>query len=111
MLPSTRRIKHMKSWLTVCLVINIMEDISPEDIQQLRADHESVHRHPQSISEGRESKTDDEVGEDGRYEDDERFSGDKIKEEPHDPHEEGLGCWLEISEPVGDYGEDNVDQD
>ncbi len=47
------------------LIINIMEDISPEDIQQLRADHEAVDRHPQSIGEGRESERDDEVGEDG----------------------------------------------
>ena len=41
-----------------------MEDISPEDVQQLRADHKAVDGHPQSVSEGCKSKRDDEIGED-----------------------------------------------
>jgi hypothetical protein len=98
----------MKLKLTVCLIVNIMEDISPEDVQQLRADHESVDRHPQSVGEGSEGQRNDEVGEDGGYEDDEGLGGDEIEEEPHDPHEECLGCWLEVSEPVGDDGENDI---
>jgi len=65
-----------------------MEGISPEDIQQLRADHESVHRHPQTVCKGGKSETDDEIGEDGRDEDDEGFGSDEIEEEPHDPGQE-----------------------
>lgn len=47
------------------LIIDVMEDVSPEHVQQLWADHEPIHRHPQSVGEGRQSKTDYEVGEDG----------------------------------------------
>ena len=85
-----------------------MEGISPEDIQQLRADHESVHRHPQTVCKGGKSKTNDEIGEDGRDEDDEGFGSDEIEEEPHDPGQECWGCWLEVSEPVSDDREYHI---
>jgi len=101
----------MEKPLTICLVINIMEDISPENIQQLRADHKAVHRHPQSVSEGCKGKRDDEIGEDRRDQDDKRFGGDEVEKEPHNPGEECLGCWLEVPKPVGNHREDYIDQD
>lgn len=88
-----------------------MEDISPEHVQDFRWDEKAAHRHPETICERSKSKGDDEVREDGGDKNDKRFSGDKVKEQPHNPGEEGLGCGLEIGEPVRDAGEEDGDEE
>ncbi len=86
-----------------------MENVSPECIEQSRADHKSVHRHPQPVGKGCESKTYNEIGEDGWYEDYKGFCSYKIEEEPHDPGKECLHRGVEVTKPVGDDREYYID--
>lgn len=59
-----------------------MKHISPKHIQDLRTDEESAHAHPQPVGESGEGESDDEDGEEGGDENDERFGGEQIEEEP-----------------------------
>lgn len=88
-----------------------MKHISPEHIQNFGANQEAADTHPQAVCERGQRERDDEVWEEGRHEDDQRFAGEQVEEEPHYPCEEGAGRWAEIVEPVGDDGEDERDED
>lgn len=59
-----------------------MKDISPKHIQNLRANEESAHTHPQPIGKSGEGESDDEDGEEGRDEHDQRFGGKQVEEKP-----------------------------
>lgn len=95
----------------VALIVNVVEYVFPKHVQDLGRYHEAVDRHPEPVCEGGESERDDEVGEDGRHEDDERLGCNKVEEQPHYPGEESLRCGLEVGEPVGDNAEDAGNQD
>lgn len=93
------------------LVVDIVEDVSPEGIEDLLRNQEAPDAHPQAVCEGYNGESDDEVREDGCYEHDEGLGGDEIEEDPHDKGEEG-GCGgLEVGEPVRDDGEEGGDDD
>lgn len=93
------------------LVVDIMEDVSPERVEDLLRNQEPADTHPEAVCEGHDGQGDDEVRKDGGDEDDERFCGDKVEEDPHDEGEEGCGGGLEVGEPVGDDGEEGGDYD
>jgi hypothetical protein len=95
----------------VALIIDVMEDIFPENVEDGWRNEEAADRHPETVRESSEGEGDDEVGEDGGHEDDQRLGGYQIEEKPHYPGEEGFGCGLEVGEPIGDGGEDYRDED
>lgn len=122
----------------VLLVVPVVEDVLVEDVEDGRLDcgraprllgrpprfdvekrggggrqltHEPPDRHPQTISKGDEGQRDHEAREQRRHEDDEALGGDEVEEEPHDPDEEGLGCGLEVAEPVADDRVEDGDAD
>lgn len=75
----------------------------PEGVEYGVGDEEAADAHPEAVGEGDYGQRDDEVGEEGGGEDDERFSGEEVEEEPEDPVEEGGGVGTEVGEPVGYY--------
>ena len=88
-----------------------MEDVAPKDVQLVGLDEEASDAHPEAIGESRDSQRNNEYWERGGDQDDKRFSGEKIEEQPHDPREEYLAVWLEVGEPVGNDREENSDED
>lgn len=68
-LPATIRtvleFVHHHSLEDVGLVIDVMEDVFPEDVEDCRGDEETADAHPEAVGEGDEGESDHEVGEDG----------------------------------------------
>jgi len=89
------------------LVVDIVEHISPKDIQQGDLDQKATYRHPEAIGKGDESESDDEVGDQRRGENDKGFGGGEVEEDPKDPGDKCCGCWPKIEEPVDYYGEED----
>lgn len=78
-----------------------MKYISPKHIENMWGYQESPHAHPEPVCKSSKGKGYDEGWEKRGYENDERFCGEKIKEEPHYPCEEGGGCGPEIVQEIG----------
>lgn len=95
----------------VGLVVDIVENVSPEGVEDLLGNQESADAHPQTVRKGDYGKGDDEIREDGCHEDNEGFGGDEVEEDPHDEGEEGGRGRLEVGEPVGDDRKERGDYD
>jgi len=95
----------------VALVIDVVEDVSPEGVELLRWDEETTSAHPQTVCKGSGGKSNDEDRYKRSDEYDERLGGDQIEEEPHDPSEESLSGRSEVAEPVGNDGEEDGDDE
>ena len=93
------------------LVVDVVEDVAPKNIQLGGLDKEASDAHPETIGESRDSQSNNEYWERGGDQDDKGFCGEKIEEQPHDPREECLAAWLEVGEPVGNDREENSDDD
>ena len=95
----------------VGLIIDIVKNVFPENIQCAHRNKEAVHAHPEPISESRDCEGDYEDRENRTDENDEGFCGDEIEEEPEHPDPEGVRCVVEISEPVCHDGEEHGDEE
>ena len=93
------------------LIVDVVEDVFPENIQSAHWNEEAVHAHPKTVGESGDCEGDYEDGEDGTDEDDEGFGSDEVEEEPEHPDPEGVRCVVEISEPVFDEGEEDGDEE
>lgn len=88
----------------VGLVVDVMENVLPEHVEDGWRNEEASNTHPETVCKRRESQSNDEVGEEGGHQDDKRFGGEKVKEEPHDECEECVCSTSEVNKPVCDNG-------
>ena len=95
----------------VGLVVDVVEDVLPEDVKGADRDHEAANGHPQAVGEGCDGEGDDKDGRDAGYEDDEALSGEEVEKEPHNPGGEGVGRGAEVGEPVGDDAKEEGDEE
>lgn len=108
---SLRKLIYHHPLEDVGLKVDIASPVPPKDIQNGRIDKEATDAHPQAVRKGGESQGDDEDGENRRHEHDEGFGRDEVEEQPHEEGEEGRGVWAEVTEPVGDDGEEGGDEE
>ncbi len=93
------------------LIVDVVEDVFPEHIQSAHGDEEAVYAHPETVGESGDCEGDYEDRENGTDEDDERFGGDEVEEEPEDPDPEGVRCVVEVGEPVFNDGEEDGNEE
>ena len=79
-IASILKLVHHHSLKDIRLVVYVVEDVLPEDIEDGGRDEEAADGHPEAVGEGGQGQADDEVGEDGGHEHDEGFSGHEIEE-------------------------------
>jgi len=95
----------------VGLVVDVVENIAPEGVEGLRWDEETTSAHPQAVGERGGGQCDDEDGDNGADQDDERLSGEQVEEKPHHPGEESSRSGAEVRQPVCDNREEDGDQE
>ena len=107
---STKLVDH-HALEDVTLVVNVVEDVSPENVELLWWHKETTSAHPQTVCKGSTGQSDDEDRYQGGDENDQRLGGDQIEEQPHDPSPESLCFRTEVAEPITDDREENGDDE
>lgn len=102
---------HHHALEDVRLVVDVVEDVLPENIQERHRDQEPSDAHPKAVRKSGQGEGDDEVREDAGDEDHERLGSDKVEKEPHDPGEESAGCRLHVDQPVRYHREQQADEE
>lgn len=95
----------------VGLVIDVVEDVSPEVVENSHGNQETVNAHPETVGKGGDSKSDNEDVENGRDENNQGLGSDEVQEKPSNPLEEAGSARTEVGQPIFDDREDNGDQE